>query len=270
MIRFRVLHLTVGIQGAADGLEQDLRRLVASLPAPADAAPDVLYRVEEGDGGFTLRCSELFWEGLQRGDVFAQLETDLSRKLVQTSGYALLHAAALCQGDGVYLFGGCSGCGKTTLTTALLQRGFTLLSDEYAPMSLQDRSVQPCPMPLKLLRSTVLRLQPGPELELLEHGFFAKGEDVLYGVPAPATVAPPGRYRVARIYFPWNRPGLGTEAYALQPAKAVGQTMGQILNAHLLGEQAFRLATDLAATVPCFNLVAGDLEQAVRLVCEPD
>ena len=281
MIRFRILHLAVGIQTDSAALREDLVRLTALLPPPAGAGVDLVYRVEQEGDGFALRTGERTWEALTRGDIFATLEGDLSRRMMQLGApradndargrgpdWALFHAAALCREGRVYLFAGCSGSGKTTLTAALLQRGFTFLSDEYAPLYLEDRTVEPCPMPLKLLQSTIARVRPGPEIELLEHGFFGKGETVRYGIPERGIVAAPGRYPLARLYWPWNRPELETQVYRPRPGVAVQQTMGATLNAPLLGERAFQLATDLVSSVPCQNLVVGDIEQACRLVCD--
>ena len=268
MIRFRILHLAAGIQTDSAALREDLARLTALLPPAEGEGLDLVYRVEPEGEGFTLRVGGRWWEGLGRGDVFATLEGDLSGRLLETEGCALFHAAALCREGKVYLFAGCSGAGKTTLTAALLKRGFTFLSDEYAPLSLEDRSVEPCPMPLKLLESTLQRVRPGPEIALLEHGFFGKGETVRYGVPNRKLVAAPGRYPLARLYWPWNRPELETQVHRPRPGVAVQQIMGATLNAPLLGERAFELAADLVSSIPCQNLVVGDIEQACRLVCD--
>jgi hypothetical protein len=187
---------------------------------------------------------------------------------MQTEARAMLHAAALARGEHVYLFAGCSGCGKTTLTTALLKRGFLFLSDEYAPISLDDLTIEPCAMPLKLRERTVRRIPPSPEIALLEHGFFAKGEPIHYGVVAPPLVAVARRWRCGRIFFPWDRPGATSGAHRLRPSVAVQQLMDVTLNAPLLGAQAFKLAASLVEAVPCFDLVVGDIDEASRIVCD--
>jgi energy-coupling factor transporter ATP-binding protein EcfA2 len=268
MIRFRVLHLTVGIQTDVAPLLEDLERLTTYLGPSVMESPDLVYHVLEEGGAYTLRGDGGAWEGLGRGDIFVNVESDVARRLIRTEACALLHSAALCREGQVYLFAGCSGSGKTTLTAALLKRGFTLLSDEYGPLSLDDWSVEPCSMPLKLREATLRRLSPLPDIELLEHGFLARGEHVRYGVPAPAIVAAPGRYPLARLYFPWNRPELPTQAYRPRPSVAVQQVMDVMVNSSLLGERAFQLATDLVSGVPCLNLVVGDIDEACRIVCD--
>jgi hypothetical protein len=284
MIRFRLAHQTVAIDTTVPEIHDDLSRLTASLAAEgAAAADDLVYHVDADGGAYTLRCAESSWPGLSRGEVFAQVETHLSRRLMQTEARAMLHAAALAREDQVYLFAGCSGCGKTTLATALLKRGFLFLSDEYAPISLEDlrlhrgapegreqaqMTIEPCSMPLKLRESTVRRISPAPEIELVEHGFFARGEPVYYGVVDPRFLAPARRWRCGRIYFPWKRPGLKTEAHRLRPSVAVQQLIGLTLNSPLLGAQAFNLAASLVETVPCFDLVVGDIDEACRVICD--
>ncbi len=67
----------------------------------------------------------------------------LRNTLAQIKSHLLFHAAALSyQGKGIILAAD-SGCGKTTLTLALLTQGFKFLSDEVAALSLEELAPYP-------------------------------------------------------------------------------------------------------------------------------
>ncbi len=73
--------------------------------------------------------------------------------------HQLIHAgAAAWQGDGVLLAAD-SGGGKTSLTLALVQRGFGFLSDEIGAIGRSDGRLHPFPRALRL-RSEALALAP--------------------------------------------------------------------------------------------------------------
>jgi hypothetical protein len=77
--------------------------------------------------------------------------------LDRVSGFAVLHAGAVAHAGRAWLLAGPSGAGKTTLALALLERGFPLLSDDFAPLELATGLVHPFP------KSLGVREGPGHE-----------------------------------------------------------------------------------------------------------
>lgn len=67
-------------------------------------------------------------------------------------GRAVLHASVLARRDRAVLFFGPSGAGKSVLSTQLARRGWTYLSDEFAPIDELGR-VHPVPRPVTFLAS---------------------------------------------------------------------------------------------------------------------
>jgi hypothetical protein len=74
----------------------------------------------------------------------------LFEQALRTAGakYVSVHAAALASDGAAVLLVGPPGAGKTTLTLALLERGWTYLSDDLAPISIDTGLVIPVPKPL--------------------------------------------------------------------------------------------------------------------------
>ena len=83
--------------------------------------------------------------GLSPEQLFARIFEAL---LDRVAGFAVLHAGAVAHAGRAWLLAGPSGAGKTTLTLALLERGFPLLSDDFAPLALATGLVHPFPKSL--------------------------------------------------------------------------------------------------------------------------
>jgi hypothetical protein len=72
----------------------------------------------------------------------------LEQSLGRTEQAIVLHAGAVAAGGRALLILGESWAGKTTLVQALCERGFELLSDDYAPLRCSDLRVLPFPRAL--------------------------------------------------------------------------------------------------------------------------
>ncbi|MFN7964831.1 MAG: hypothetical protein U0V87_03970 [Acidobacteriota bacterium] len=59
--------------------------------------------------------------------------------------YAVLHGAALVKHGRALVLAGPTGSGKTTLSLAMLAHGYSLLSDDFAPVALDSGRVAPFP-----------------------------------------------------------------------------------------------------------------------------
>ena len=74
----------------------------------------------------------------------------IDRALSDTEPLVVLHAAVVTKGDSCVVLAGPSGAGKTTLALALLEEGWSYLSDDAAPFDPASGRVIPFPKPLNL------------------------------------------------------------------------------------------------------------------------
>jgi hypothetical protein len=134
-------------------------------------AVDGGFRLEircQGRGSFTFRDDDLViaWEPEGTGPAHYLFGLGLSFWLEQR-GTLCLHAAAISRGGRAFGLIGDSLAGKTTLTTALLQHGFSLLSDDLLTLAERDGafSVEPGLPQLRMWPDTIVGLFPAAQLE---------------------------------------------------------------------------------------------------------
>ena len=126
-----------------------LRRLWEPLIVEG-ARTELRFEVAARGQGWVLRTEErdlgmstnpwLIADGLR--NVLFEMAVPLATHVVT------LHAAALVHGGTVLLVAGASGTGKTTLSLALVERGWRLLSDDAAPIDRLTGEVVPVPKPV--------------------------------------------------------------------------------------------------------------------------
>lgn len=90
------------------------------------------------------------------------VEPILYLKLLQ-SRILLMHAAGVADERGGYIFPAQGGTGKTTLSLALVQNGFSLLGDDLVLVQPDTQTVYPYPRPLHLFTYN-LRALPGTRI----------------------------------------------------------------------------------------------------------
>ncbi len=180
--------------------------------------------------------------------------------------HLVVHAAVLERLGRAILMPAKPGAGKSTLCTALVHRGWRLLSDEMALVRPADGAIDPIPRPVALKEQSIeviRRFAP-------EAAFGALWRDTIKGTVA--YVRPPGdalaRAREpalpAWIVFPtWTR-GAGARFAPHGKADAFLRVADNSFNYGMLGVRGFETVAALVERCACLEFSYGDLAEAVR------
>ena len=149
-IRVRLLDVVVEIHTDHDEAAALLSLLWAPMRAEDGDPPARTYRVDRDGRGWVATAGERveamhesLW-GVTDALRYAMLE--LSEERLRR--FVTLHAAAVARDGRLVVLAGESGAGKTTLTLALLDEGWTYFSDDLAPVAIDTALVHPFPKPL--------------------------------------------------------------------------------------------------------------------------
>jgi len=182
--------------------------------------------------------------------------------------HLLLHAGVVERNGRAVLLPALPGSGKSTLTAALANRGFRLLSDEFGVVRLSDAALLPLLRPTALKNESIevmRRFAPdavlGPAFPKTRKGTVA------HLAPSAESVAKRNvPARPALILFPNFTRGAGIELEPIPKARAFLKLSTNSFNYELLGAEAFDAVTKLVSECECHRLRFGDLEQAVAQI----
>ena len=167
-----------------------------------------------------------------------------------------LHAAAVALAGGVSVLAAPPGTGKSTLTLGLLERGFSYLSDELAPIDIRQRLVHHYahavglksrpPAPLQLPQGTVAI---GSRFHVPTCRFRGAG---LSEEPLP----------LVAVIFPERSSEPPAKCRRISSSVATVHLLANALNAGAHSNDGLDAAVTLARLVPCFQINTRDLSGA--------
>jgi hypothetical protein len=167
-----------------------------------------------------------------------------------------VHAAAVALAGGVSVLAAPPGTGKSTLTVGLLERGFTYLSDELAPIDVRRGLVHhyahavglksPPPDPLHLPQGTVAI---GSRFHVPTSGLRVAG---LSEEPLP----------LVAFIFPERSSESPPRCRRISASVATVHLLANALNARAHSNDGLDAAVTLARLVPCFQINIRDLSAA--------
>ena len=204
-------------------------------------------------------------------DVFTYLAHHVNVESMRRTGdFLLLHAGAVVSPSGAgVLLPAESGSGKTSLTAALVIAGFGYLSDEAAAIDPVSRRLFPYAKPLHLKAGVLDHFEPAVALsrEIIVGAWDVqvRPDDL-----RPGCVA--GPCHPAFVVVPRYSKGAATDLRQMSYAQAVTELGRNAWNLHLYGRRAMELLVELGRKVTAWELVFGDLDNAVAAVanlCEP-
>ena len=265
------------IQSQLDLIANGLRLMYADYPlAPADSFADFSLKMEPGAGLHRwwrpqVRFStDGFYpfEPLPLGHAYPQLEWAMNWCVsTRAHHYLMLHAAVI-ERDGVAaVLPAPPGSGKSTLCAALVHRGWRLLSDEVALVSLQDGRISPAARPISLKNASIEIIRafaPDAVFTPTTHG-TTKGS--VTHIRAP-------REHVARMLEPAQPRWVVVPRYidkapaCLRPVGRAQTLMTLATNAFnytLLGRVGFEALGRLVEGCECFEFSYSQLDDAIAV-----
>ena len=252
MIRaLKALSTSVRIRCDDSAIGNQLDALFATFPS-TDEAPVLDYRIERGASGYQLcRNQELVYSDSDADAMAPALELDLYRQVPRLgAGAWVLHGAGIVRNEKAIVLCGPSGAGKTTVTRALLDRGWLYLSEEMCSID-RDGWVRGLRRPLHTsAESGHARYRLRDELgRVVERGLWLpRAEQMLE------------QARLGVLVLLSYTPNRDTTCERVGSGEALVQAWTQTLDVR---PWALATATKLLRGIPCVRLQASDRHEAI-------
>ena len=281
-IYFEILDHRILVRTVSTDFADIVRRMLRSFPhgegAPRD--PEITFsivteKVSDAqdtwafyrDGQLIKRTSE-YWKLLR----ILEWQMDLFMTRVETK-HLLLHSGSLAiNGSGIILPGS-SKAGKSSLTMALLIRGFGYFSDELTAISTTSGELAAFPKPLSCRDPNLFpdlldreEIWLGPRMiedrtngHIKSPVWFAHPEDI-----RPASISEP--VKVSFMIFPQYAPEEVVRLVPMPKAQAMRKLVRHTLNFPTLGESGFRQLATIVENAKAYALSGNGLPASADLV----
>lgn len=184
--------------------------------------------------------------------------------------YVLLHAGTLAIGQRGVIMAATPGSGKSTLSAAMMLRGFRLLSDEFGVLNPETGELMPMLKPVALknksidiIRAFSIDAHLGPVFCGTRKG------DVAHLAPDAKSVAASTEPAIpALVIFPCYREGACLELTPQPPEQTFARLAFNSFNYSQLGPVAFNAVADVAERCPAYQLTYSSLDDAIRTLHE--
>lgn len=256
-------------------IAEGLGVLYADYPVEEpDVFADFSLRMEEGKGVHrwwhrqVRFSSDGFYpfEPLPLDHAYPQLEWAMNWCLsTRAHHYLMLHAAVVERDGLAAVLPAPPGSGKSTLCAALVHRGWRLLSDEVALVSLADGRISAAVRPISLKNQSIDIMRAyvsGAVMSRVTHG-TTKGSVTHMRVPA-AHVARMDETAAPRwVVFPKFVAGSATRLEPVARARSLLELGGNAFNYTLLGQAGFEALGRLVVACDCYEFSYSQLDEAI-------
>lgn len=261
---FRIFEIEFGLR--VD--DEDLGRFLGSVLAPfrSRGRPTSWYEVLRSPsvrGHRVLLDGEQVLEMADRHLVGVFLWHLNLRAMLETRTHLMVHAGAVSLDGCAVVLPGDPDAGKSTLVAALVQAGFSYLSDEAAAVDLQTGRVCAYPRAIALGPGSwplLPTLEPSEESRRRTDDLWLLNPDEIRrgSMSAPC---------VSRaVIFPVLRSGTAAHLAPVSRAESVRRLARRSTNLVELGEPGFRALASLVAGATCWNLYLDGVDAAVESV----
>ncbi|MBN8507431.1 MAG: HprK-related kinase A [Burkholderiales bacterium] len=179
--------------------------------------------------------------------------------------YLVLHAAVVERGGHAAILPAPPGSGKSTLCAALVHRGWRLLSDELALLSLADRSLAALARPISLKNESIdLIASYAPGATFGKRTVDTrKGTVALLKAPDAHVARAAERARPAWIVFPTYVAGAAPLLTSRPKADSMLELSRNAFNFGPTGREGFEALADAVDASGCYDFTYGRLDDAI-------
>lgn len=187
---------------------------------------------------------------------------------LQCFRFAIFHAGVVAKGKEALVISAKSGGGKSTLTAALMEEGFRLLSDEFAILDTDDARLKAYPRPVSLKNQSIEVVKAFAGSESLSETFTdtPKG-DIAYRRIRASDIAAADQSASAKvILFPEFVWGTAPQVTQIDLADAAMQLIASSPNYQVIGECAFTALMTMLKGARAFEIKYGNTEDSLKIV----
>ncbi len=182
--------------------------------------------------------------------------------------YVVVHAAVVERGGRAFIFPGTPGSGKSTLCAALVCRGWRLLSDEMALVSLHDSRLTPVPRPISLKNASIPLIRDFEATAVFGESVDDTAKGTVAHMRAPhasveSAMAPAMPFCVV---FPRYSKGAACELMPMPKGSAFMKMAENTFNYHVTGSAGFNALGDLIDTCSTYSLTYQYLDDALAVM----
>lgn len=185
----------------------------------------------------------------------------------QANHYLMLHAAVMEREGCAVIMPAPPGSGKSTLCAGLTSRGWRLLSDELALISLSDYLISPLARPISLKNESIEVIRSfthGVVLNQLTHD-TSKGTVTHMKVPAEQVERMQERARARWVVFPRYVANTSAQLLLRSKANSMLELARNSFNYMVLGLTGFEVLTDVITAADCYDFTYSQLDEAVAV-----
>ena len=180
--------------------------------------------------------------------------------------HLILHAAVIEKNGRAAIMPAAPGSGKSTLCSALITRGWRLLSDEMAMVRLSDGLITPIPRPVSLKNESIALMQ-----DFAADSFISKPtHDTTKGTvahlkpPKDSITAAEMAVKPGWIIAPQYKPGAEAILEPSTKGKSMLMAVQNSFNYSVLGNAGFDALTALVDSCECYNYSYSALDDAIK------
>lgn len=265
------------IRSTIDTIVEDLRMLYADYPVgDSDEFADFSLALEHGTGihrwwrkQVCFQFDGLYpFEPLPVTHAYPQLEWAMNWCIsTQANFFLMLHSAVIERNGFAAVLPAPPGSGKSTLCAALVNRGWRLLSDELALISLDDQSISPLARPVGLKNDSIGILKnyiPSAVFNRVTHD-TTKGS-VTHMRVLPEHVSRMNEPATPRwVIFPKYVKDSPAKLMPCPKADSLLELGRNSFNYSLLGRDGFDVLAKLVAKSECYQFVYSNFDEAVAI-----